>query len=229
MDKVNENVAEITKEMFEEANRGIEDADQVMDKTSLEDVVASQPVDYYQQQQVEFKDNLRKAIPRGASTLTKEIAEEALSDLAKSKKRAEVDSNYWKERGDKDRAEMVKQQYMEEKFLPAVEMVVIASTPDEVLNSKDILSEFDDLTFEVGPGYTASYIRAAYQDQLGNASNQSDGYVREAISRIKYLANSDQIRAAYGVAKKLKEEIDNGDHTAEDADYELITRVATIQ
>lgn len=187
------------------------------------------PVDTYQQDINERARVLSQSIPRGASTLTKEIAEEALSDLAKSKKRAEVDSNYWKERGDKDRAEMVKQQYMEEKFLPAVEMVVIASTPDEVLNSKDILSEFDDLTFEVGPGYTASYIRAAYQDQLGNASNQSDGYVREAISRIKYLANSDQIRAAYGVAKKLKEEIDNGDHTAEDADYELITRVATIQ
>lgn len=123
---------------------------------------------------------------------------------------------------------MVKDQYIEERFLPAVEMVVIASTPDEVLNSKDILREFDDLSMQYGPGYTASYIRTAYGDQLGNASSQSDGYVVENVERIKYLSAMDQLRSAYGLAKKLKDEIDNGDHTSSDEDYEIITRVASI-
>lgn len=185
-------------------------------------------VDLYDKNRVKNLKESKKVMPRGASTLMKKIAEEALGGLARQKKRAEVDSDYWKERGDKERAQMVKDQYMEECFLPAVEMVVISATPDEVLNAKDILSAFDDVTFEYGPGYTASYIRTAYGDQLGNASNLSDGYVRDMISRIKYLASSDQIRAAYGLAKKVKDEIDNGNHTSSEDDYQMIARVATL-
>ena len=186
------------------------------------------PKDLYNETQRTLRKESRKTYPRGASTLTKKIAEEALGGLARQKKRAEVDSDYWKNRGDEERAQLIKDQYMEECFLPAVEMVIISATPDEVLNAKDILSAFDDVTFEYGPGYTASYIRTAYGDQLGNASSASDGYVRDAISRIKSLAAMDQIRAAYGVAQKLKKEVDNGNHTASEDDYEIITRVASI-
>ena len=186
------------------------------------------PIDWYQNNVNIRGDMSKKTYPHGASTLTQKIAKEAIASLARAKKRAEVDSDYWKERGDKERAQMVKDQYMEERFLPSVEMVIIASTPDEVLNAKDILSAFDEQTFEVGPGYTAAYIRTAYGDQLGNTSNQSDGYIRDQIQRLKYLASSDQIRAAYGVAKKLKEEIDKGEHTASSDDYDIIVRVATI-
>lgn len=221
----NESIAEVTERMFEEANTGNEDPDTIAEGAP---VAPPEPVDYYQKNRDTASDAAKKSYPRGASTLTQKIAKEAIESLAKAKKRAEVDSDYWKERGDKKRAEMVKQQYMEERFLPAVEMVIIASTPDEVLNAKSILSSFDEQTFEVAPGYTASYIRAAYQDQLGNTSSKSDGYVRDQIQRLRYLASSDQIRAAYGVAKKLKDEIDNGEHTSSDDDYEIITRVASI-
>lgn len=186
------------------------------------------PIDFYKQSVNKRREESRKVFPRGASTLTKKIAEEVLEELSLAKRRAGVESDFWNERGDKERAEIAKQQYMEDHFLPAVEMVVIASTPDEVLNAKDVLKEFDDLTFEYGPGYTASYIRTAYGDQLGNTSNSSDGYVRETVERIKMLAANDQIRAAYGMAKKLKDDIDKGNHTADDVDYEVITRVATI-
>ena len=186
------------------------------------------PVDLYDQNRMKIREENKKVFPHGASTLTKKIAEEALSDLARSKKKAEADSDYWESRGDKERAQMVKDQYMEEKFLPAVEMVVISSTPDEVLNAKDILKEFDDLSMQYGPGYTASYISTAYGDQLGNASSQSDGYVVENVERIKYLASTDQIRSAYGLAKKIKNEVDNGEHMSSDVDYEILARVASI-
>lgn len=224
-----EQIAEVTKQMFEEAGSSNGDVDEVIDQTSIEDVI-EQPagVDLYKQNTNKMREESKKAYPRGASTLTAKIAEEALGGLARQKKRAEVDSDYWKKRGDDERAQMVKDQYMEECFLPAVEMVVISATPDEVLNAKDILSKFDDLTFEYGPGYTASYIRTAYGDQLGNTTNVSDGYVRDAVARIKGLAAMDQIRAAYGIAKKLKDEIDQGNHSASDDDYEIIVRVATI-
>lgn len=187
-----------------------------------------QKVDIYQRNVNKRTEKLNKSVKHGASTLTKEIAEEALAELSRHKKRADVESDYWGKMGDKERAQIAKDQYMEDHFLPTVEMVIIASTPDEVLNSKDVLKEFDDLTFEYGPGYTASYIRTAYGDQLGNTTNRSDGYVREAVERMKQLANNDQIRAAYGMAKKLKDEVDNGNHTADDIDYEIIKRVATI-
>ena len=216
-----------------ELKKGIEKATEELFKENPMETVekTDKPatiVDVYDQNRIKMQEEFGKSYPRGASTLTNEIAEEALTNLAKAKKRADADVEYWKGRGDKERAQMVKDQYMEEKFLPAVEMLIIASTPDEVLNAKGVLKEFDKQTFEYGPGYTASYIRTAYGDQLGNASNLSDGYVRDMISRIKWLAASDQIRAAYGVAKKLKNEIDNGEHTSSDEDYEIITRVATL-
>ena len=218
-----EQIAEVTKQMFEDANNGATSIEET------EDIVeAPKGVDLYKQSTNKQREEAKKAYPRGASTLTKKIAEEALGGLARQKKRAEVDSDYWKKRGDEERAQMVKDQYMEECFLPAVEMVIISATPDEVLNAKDILSAFDDVTFEYGPGYTASYIRTAYGDQLGNTTSTSDGYVRDAVARIKSLAAMDQIRSAYGLAKKLKDEIDKGEHKSSDDDYEIILRVATI-
>lgn len=197
-------------------------------KQQEEAAPAASPVDFYDLQRVKMNKEAEKAYPRGASTLVKRIADEALRDLSRSHKEAEVKSEYWEERGDKEKAQMEKDQYMQERFLPAVEMVIIASTPDEVLNAKDILSEFDKLSFEYGPGYTASYIRTAYGDQLGNASNQSDGYVRDAIERIKFLAGDGQIRTAYGLAKRTKDEIDNGRHTSNEVDYDLLTRIVTM-
>lgn len=222
-----EQIAEITKRMFDEASLGRGDADQVMDRTSVEDV-SPQKVDIYQQNVNKRTKKLNKPVKRGASTLTRQIAKEELEKLAKLKKRAEMDAKYWESRGDKERAQMAKDQYIEEKFLPTVELVIVASTPDEVLNAKDILKAFDDLSMQYGPGYTESYIRTAYEGQLGNAVSQSDGYVRDNISQIRHLANTDQIRSAYSLAKRIKDEVDKGQHTSSDADYEILTRVASI-
>lgn len=186
------------------------------------------PVDLYDQNRIKMREENKKFYPHGTSTLVRKIAEEVLGDLSRSKKKAEVDSDYWESRGDEERAKMVKDQYMEEKFLPAVEMVVIASTPDEMLNAKDILDEFDKQTFEYGPGYTASYLRTAYGNQLGKTTNGSDGYTIDAVERIKSLADNSQLRSAYGLAKKVKKEIDNGSHMASDADYDIIARMTSI-
>ena len=198
-------------------------------ESSKEDVdEVQEKVDIYQQNVNKRNDFVDKPKTHGATTLLNETATEVLADLGRAQKRAAVDSDYYRERGEDDRAQMVKDQYIEEKFLPAVEMLVIASTPDEVLNARDVLSKFDELSMEYGPGYTESYIRTAYGDQLGNASYQSDGYVRGQMERLAYLSASDQIRAAYNLANKLKREIDNGEHVSSDDDYEVISRVATI-
>lgn len=221
MKGLRDSIAKATDELFKE--HPIEESVTEIDSQSI-----PQKVDIYKANVNKRAKKLDKLVPHGTSTLTKEIALEELEKLSRLKKRAEMDSNYWGERGDAERAQMIKDQYIEEHFLPAVEMAIIASTPDQVLNSKDILEEFDNLSMQYGPGYTASYIRTAYGDQLGNASSQSDGYIRSQVERLKYLSSSDQIRAAYGLAKKLKDEIDKGEHTSDDVDYEIISRVASI-
>ncbi len=222
MEDINERIDLIAKEELESLKSGT-----VEDIENTEDV--TEKVDIYKQNVKKRNEKVDKPILRGTSTLTNKIAEETLSELAKFEKRTKTDAEYWEQAGDKERAQMVKDQYIEERFLPAVEMVAIASTPDEVLNAKDILKEFDKLSMQYGPGYTASYLRTAYGDQLGNASARSDGYVVDAVERIKWLSSMDQIRSAYGLAKKIKDSIDRGEHTSSEDDYELITRVATAQ
>ena len=218
MPELRESIEKATNELFKENPR--EDMPEVEP--------APTPVDYYQMNADKRQRMAEKAVLRGASTLTKKIAKEVLEELVRHKRRADADAEYWLGTGDKERSQMVKDQYIEDHFLPSIETVVMASTPDEVLNAKDILKEFDDLSMQYGPGYTASYIRTAYGDQLGNASAASDGYVVDAVERIKGLAANNQIRAAYGMAKKLKDDIDKGEHTADSQDYEILSRVVSI-
>ena len=122
---------------------------------------------------------------------------------------------------------MVKQQYMEERFLPAVEIVVNNTSPDEVLNCRSALSALDKMALGVGSmsGYTASYIRQAYADQLGMKRGGSDPTVVSEMRRIKLLVADDQIRTAIGLATKLKKQIDDGEHMAEPEDYAVLGRI----
>ena len=147
--------------------------------------------------------------------------------LAKAYKKAKDDIDSLKEKGERGRAEVARQQYMNENFLPAVEIVVNSTSPDEVLNSKQALRELDKyvLLEGSGKGYTASYIRQAYGDQLGQKEGHSDASVRSGVMRLNTLLDDGQIRTAFGVANKLKEKIDKGEAIADDIDYELISRV----
>ena len=116
---------------------------------------------------------------------------------------------------------------MNENFLPAVEIVVNSTSPDEVLNSKRALDELDKyaLLEGSGKGYTATYIRQAYGNQLGQQEGRSDASVRSDVMRLNSLLDEGQIRAALGLANNLKNKIDRGDAMADDIDMELIGRV----
>lgn len=198
------------------------------------------PVDIYQRNQDARIEEFNKKRPRGSSTLVKAVTQSIIDGavpgdgLAAAHKRAEEDSESLKERGEIERSELARQQYMDEKFLPAVEAVVNYTSPDEVLNCKDALSALDKYALGVGSqkGYTAAYIRQAYGDMLGQDLNgnldRSDDAVREAVCKITKLADHDEIRTAIGVAKQIKKSIDNGEHIANDDDYALIGRVAAF-
>lgn len=196
---------------------------------------APEPVDIYQQTQDRIYDVNQKTFPRGSSKAVN-MATFAVIDgvgaegLAKAYKRAKDESTALKERGELGRSELLRKQYMQENFLPAVEIVVNSTSPDEVLNSKKALETLDKyaLLEGSGKGYTATYIRQAYGNQLGQQEGRSDDSVRSGVMRINALLDEGQIRTAVGVASDLKKKIDEGGAQADDVDYELIGRIVSF-
>lgn len=194
---------------------------------------AVQPTDLYREEEKARYKEQTKNHPNGSSQMVKAVVKSVVQGdgyaegLARSYRRAKDDSDMLKGRGERSRAEMVRQQYMEEKFLPAVESVIAYSSPDELLNCKDALSTLDEFALGVGAmnGYTASYVRQAYKDKLGNVIGNSDPTVADAVRRIKMLVDDDQYRTAIGLAEKLKKSIDEGNNLASDDDYALLGRI----
>lgn len=192
----------------------------------------TETIDLYQRDKNRLRNVERKSYPKGSSAAVS-IALYAAIDgvgaegLAKAHKRAKHDIDALKERGERGRAKIRRQQYMQENFLPAVEIVVNFTSPDEVLNSKRALSELDKyaLLEGSGKGYTASYIRQAYGNQLGQQEGRSDASVRSGVRRINTLLDEGAVREALGIANKLKQKLDDGEAMADDSDADLIGRV----
>lgn len=195
-----------------------------------------EPVDLYQRDRERIRDVNAKSFPKGSSAIVN-MAVTAVIDgmgaegLARAYKRAKADTDALIDRGERGRAELRRKQYMEENFLPAVEIVVNSITPDDLLQSKKGLEELDKyvLLEGSGKGYTAAYVRQAYGDQLGQVDNaRSDDSVRSGVMRINTLLDDGSVRTAVGIANKLKEQIDRGDHQSDEIDYELISRVVAF-
>ena len=199
-----------------------------------EQPIISSSADLYQEQRNTMRDYAKKKFPRGASRVVKATVRDVVSgagtrSLARAYKRARDDSEALKEMGDYEREQIVKDQYMMDSFLPAVELVINFTSPDELLNSKEALRTLDKYALGVGTmsGYTAAYVREAYGDMLGNVESASSPRVSEGVYRLNGLLDTDQMQTAYALAKKLKRDIDDGKSIASDADYDLISRVAS--
>lgn len=193
------------------------------------------PVDIYQRNQDRIYDASQKSFPKGSSAAVN-MATTAVIDgvgaegLAKAYKRARDDIDSLKARGERGRAELLRQQYMQENFLPAVEIVVNSTSPDELLSNPKALDELDKYAFVggSGKGYTATYVRQAYGNQLGQVQGRSDATVRSGVMRINALLDEGDIRPALGIATNLKKKIDEGSAMADDIDAELIGRVVSF-
>ena len=191
-------------------------------------------IDIYQRNRDRAYDVNKKKYPKGSSQAVN-MSVYAVIDgmggegLAKAYKRAQDDVDALKDQGERGRAEIRRQQYMQENFLPAVEIVVNSTSPDEVLNSKKALEELDKyvLLEGSGKGYTASYIRQAYGNQLGQQIGRSDPSVRSGVMRINSLLDEGRIREAVGIANDLREKINKGQNQADEIDWELIGRVTS--
>ena len=211
----------------------IKKADEANPPEETEDTIET--IDIYQRGQDRINDVNKKSFPKGSSKAV-DMSVYAVVDgvgaegLAHAYHKAQEDIDTLKERGERGRAELVRQQYMQENFLPAVEIVVNSTSPDEVLNSKRALEMVDKyaLLEGSGKGYTATYIRQAYGNQLGQQNGHSDASVRSDVMRINALLDGGQIRTAVSIADKVKDKIDMGDAMADDIDYELISRVVSF-
>lgn len=223
----------LTKEFF---------AEQGGDPASLKRAEKNQPelppepVDIYQQTQDRIYDVNQKTFPRGSSKAVN-MATTAVIDgvgaegLAKAYKRAQDDVDVLKEQGERGRAEIRRQQYMQEYFLPAVEIVVNSTSPDLVLSNEKALQELDKyvLLEGSGKGYTATYIRQAYGNQLGQQqTSHSDPNVQSGVMRINALLDEGRVREALGIANDLLDKIKRGEVMADDVDFDLLGRVASF-
>lgn len=207
---------------------------------SVEEDVAEVPpfVDMYQKDERDIRSERNKVRPHGSSPVVLAATKAVISGdgvpasgLEQAHKRAKEDRDMLKAKGEPGRADIVVNQYMEERFLPAVETIIRFSSPDELLNCKPALSALDKLALGVGDmtGYTASYVRSAYGDLLGKDLDKrfgmSDPVVKDSIQRIKALSYGGKPRMAIGIAKQIKKQIDNGECMASEEDYDIIGRV----
>lgn len=184
--------------------------------------------DLYESGRRERFEASRKSYPSGSSPRTTIALMAALERLAPAYRKASDDNDLLSRNGDKARARMVRDQYMQESFLPVIQALVDMYGIDEILNNRKALSKLDDMVMIEGgkaSGYSESFIRSMYGDGRGVAPALSDGTVINKVRDITRLCENDQIRAAVGLANKIKTQIDNGEHSASPDDYELIQRV----
>lgn len=191
------------------------------------------PVDVLQEQREIARDYSQKQFPRGSRAQVLATIEDVVNgvgtdSLAQAYQRAKENAEAVDKMGDHRRAQIIKNQYMEDKFLPAVEVVVNFTSPDELLNSKRGLDTLDKYALGLGPmsGYTASYVREAYGNALGQVQALSSPEVSDAAMRINGFLDTDQMILARSLAKRIKEKVDDGKAIASEEDYDLLLDVA---
>lgn len=220
-------LVDFTKKFFNEEGFSTDVKEQAGVPTQAPEEPVPQPVDLYQTYADKQYELSKHKAPRGSRPKVTMTAQAVLEQLAPAYKKAKDDSEVLSSKGDNQRVEILKQQYLQEDFLPAIEALVRYNSVDEVINNRDILAQFDHYASLEGPrsGFTATYIRETFPEDEGDFSGLSDGEVRSAIKRMEKLLAADQIRSAYGIAKQMKERVDRGTNIASEDDYEFLQRI----
>jgi len=196
-----------------------------------------EPVDIYQRNQDRIYEASQKSYPKGSSAIVNMAVASVIDGagaegLARAYKRAKDDIATLTEQGEKGRAELRRQQYMQEDFLPALEVVINSESPDALLANEKALSDLDQYVLlpskASGKAYTASYVRQAYGNLLGQAPGRDDQSVKDTIRRINSLLDNGEIRSAVGAANTLKAKIDSGKAMASDASYDVLGRITSF-
>lgn len=213
----------------EELEQRITEANELMvTEAGVEDEEVTTVTDTFQK----ARDSRRAMSARssyGTRPYTKAILKHLeTSPVRDAYKKARADMDYLESAGDKQRAEIVRQQYMEDYYMPAVDAAVRLGSRQDVLSSQTILDNLDALAIPAGGirgrGYTASLVSNLYEE--GEAPSISDIDVKHAIQDIVRHCENGSVGIAVGLAKRIKNSIDAGENVAVPEDYELIQKVA---
>ena len=187
------------------------------------------PVDIHRQQVNAARDYNRKPRLNGSTQKVLVDVKAVLSRLAPYYQKARDDSERAQKIGDIEGSRILKEQYMRDVFTPAIEALVRENSPEEIINATKALNEIDKMVLTDGgrpDGYTSAFVSKLYQTDMGNVLPTSDADVSQTIMKLIRLVSNDQIRSAVGLANKIKLQIDAGEHTASEHDYNIIQKIA---
>lgn len=215
---------------MEDLDKRIQEAndEMVTEVNKTDEVVSSnQPTDLLQTQR-DARRNVDVRGARGSRPKAKlDLSALTATGIRDQYNRVKDDSDYYTSIGNKQYASMVKQQYMEDYFLPTIDALVKLNGMGAIQANQDLLREMDALTLldgTNGAGYTATYLSSMYVPE--GQIERSDAQVREAMKEINALCLDDQISSAVGRANDIKRRIDKGENMASADDYEILQRVA---
>lgn len=230
--------------MNEELNKGLAEIDKRLKEAFGTDGVipapeapevtqTAQPIDYYQAQRNAAYNASQRATTNGSPAEVKMIVNSMVEDFKES--RYNVSKNQYDHLLDvnaSDQAEYMRQDYMTKNALPLVEGLVEMYGVDAILNNKGALEKLDEIMITPngsGSGFTRGYLEQMHEQQRGAQPSFSDAEVMVGIRKIKSMANNDDIRGSVAKAQKLKEKIDRGELSANDADYKLLLQVSSYK
>lgn len=201
-------------------------------KEFLLDDDSQQATDYYKQSVSDIENELGRKKPNGARAKMIIEGRYIMDGLAFEYQRAKHAREQALERGDNKVADLLMTQYMQDKFLPAIEALVRLNSAYELLNSSKMLEELDKRAIvpsnQNASGYAKAFISSLYQDELQNPTPPaiSDSTVRNCVRDIAILVSNGSIRTAVGKAEKMLKKIDAGRQIATDDDYLILQKVA---
>lgn len=188
----------------------------------------AQPIDVYQNKRNNRYENSWKAESYGAPTTLNVVAQQMADNVEPIYNLATNQFNHLQEYGMQEDAQAMADDYMENDFIPMVMGFVDQYGADAILKNQRALEVLDSKALTGngdGTGYTAAFIKAMAPEVQGTVASVTDASLEQDINRMKELANSSP-KAAISLAKRLKDQIDNGMVAAGADDYRLIARVA---
>lgn len=193
----------------------------------------AEPVDYYQIQENAAYEASQKPTAYGSPAQIGKVVDQMVDGFKQEYYNVNKNAyDHYLDASAPDQAEYMRQDYMTKSALPLVESLVEMFGVDALLNNKGALSKLDEVMITnngSGDGFTKGYLKQMHQQQIGTQGSDSDMEVVYGLSKVKQMADNNDIRGSVTEAKRLKEKVDNGELSASSDDYNLLLQVSSYK